>query len=446
MGLFLILAVPPTQFLDEPNHFYRAYGISLGQLVAQSHGDRTGGILPDCLPAYMNLEFRPAETPNRFHPSTFLRQPRPCTSNQTFLPFENTALYFPVAYVPQSFALFLTRSLGLPLAIQFYAGRFAAFAAFILLAWTALTIAPWGRSVMLVVATWPMTLLGAASYSADTMTTALALILVACVLRARDDSNDSLRWFLVGSAVAVALGLSKSTYFVLAPLLFLVPDAIARSRLAALLLKFGAVAAVAVTSGAWYLAVHSINLTPALPPGSGTISPSRQLALVLAHPAHYAKSMVTTLLGSQAGYFTWETFVAQVGFFRSFAAGIPFPQPWVMVSGYLALAFAYAQESSRSWVLSVSRITFGLVPPALILANVVLIFMAGYLAATPVGGPLEMLQGRYLIPLIAVPLISLSILQRGEHLARSIVLPVALVIVMYVGVVLKVLGVFYGIG
>lgn len=446
MGLFLLLAIPPSQGLDEPNHFYRAYGISMGQLVSESHAGRTGGFLPDCLPAYMSLQFQPAGTPYRFHPSAFLRQPKPCTSRQVFLGFENTSLYSPVSYIPQSLALALTRSLGLPLPIQFYAGRLAVFSAFILLAWAALTIAPWGHSVLMVVATWPMALLGAATYSADTLTTGLALVLVACVLRARDGPNDRLQWFLVGSAAAVALGLSKSTYFVLAPLLLLIPNSMVRSRPAATLLKAGAMAAVAVTSGAWLLVAHNINLNPAFPPGSGTVSPAQQLSFIVAHPAHYVKSMVTTILGAQVGYFTWETFVIQIGFFRSFAAANPFPQPWAMVSAYLVLAFAYARESSRSWVLSAGRITLGLFPLALILVNVVLAFTALYLDDTAVGGVPQAFQGRYLVPLIAVPLVSLSVLQRGEHLTRSIMLPVALMVVMYVALVLKVLSVFYGIG
>jgi uncharacterized membrane protein len=445
MGLFLLLAVPPTQAADEPNHFYRAYAISQGQLVARTHAGRTGGFLPDCLHAYMELQFQPAETPFRFHPSTFIWQPVPCTSKQRFVAFENTALYSPISYVPQSLALGLTRSIGLPVPLQFYAGRFAAFAGFMLLAWAALTIAPWGRSVLLVVATWPMALLSAASYSADTMAIGLAMLLVACVLRARQDPRDALRWFLVASAAAVGLGLSKSTYFVLAPLLLLVPNGMVRSRLSAVSLKVGAIAAVAVTSGLWFLAARNININPALPPGSGTIDPQQQASLILANPGQYAKFMAYSLLGSRVGYFTWETFVAQIGFFRNFRAGTPFPQPWVMVAGYVVLAFAYLWESNRAWALSAGRVAVGLFPPALMLLNVVLAFTAIYLDATVVGSPLVTLQGRYFVPLIGVPLLSLSVLQRGEHLPRSVMLLMSLVVLMYVGVVLKVLVNFYAV-
>ncbi len=443
MGLFLLLAVPPTQGLDEPNHFYRAYGISMGQLVAETQAGRTGGFLPSCLPAYINFQFKPAGTPDRFHPSTFLYQPKPCTSKRSFLEFPNTALYSLVSYAPQSLALLVTRSLRFPLPLQFYAGRLAAFTAFILLAWTALKIAPWGHSVMLLVAAWPMALLGAASYSADTMALALSLVLVACVLRAREDSQGHLRWFLVGAAAAVALGLSKSTYFVLAPLLLLVPNDIAPSRLLAMLLKVGAIAVVAVTSAAWTLSVRGIHIQ--LPPGGGTIDPIQQLALILAHPVHYVNFMLGMLLGSQVGYFTWETFVTQIGFFRSFANGTPFPQPWVMVAGYLAVVFAYIGVSTRPWLLSTGRVIVGLFPPVLILVNIVLIFTVLYLAATPVGGNLLTLDGRYLLPFVSVPLISLSILQRGHHPARWNVFPVILILVMYVGLFLKTLSLFYGI-
>src|SRR5438105_4302008 len=139
IGLLLVLGLPPTQGTDEPNHFYRAYTISSGALVAPLSGGRAGGVVPTCVNDYIIFEFMPAPTNRRFHPSSFLRQPPSCASNRsTRIFFENTAFNSPLPYVPQAVALAVGRVVGVPVPALFYAGRLAAFVAFLALIYLAL--------------------------------------------------------------------------------------------------------------------------------------------------------------------------------------------------------------------------------------------------------------------------------------------------------------------
>jgi len=48
-GLLIVLITPPFQIPDEINHFYRAYQISEGQLIAVKHDNRIGGYMPKSL-------------------------------------------------------------------------------------------------------------------------------------------------------------------------------------------------------------------------------------------------------------------------------------------------------------------------------------------------------------------------------------------------------------
>lgn len=443
MGVFLVFAVPPYQGLDEPNHFYRAFTISQGALIATGEGRRTGGVVPTCLPTFVDFEFRRAEGPGPFHKSEFIRQPTACDGQRTkFVAFENTAYYSPVPYIPQALALAVGWRLTHFLPALFYFGRLATFVAYLALVFVALRLAPYGRSVIVLVGAFPMSLLVATTYSADAMTIALALLLVACILRAHHDPGSGWRLFALAAMVALALALSKSTYFVLSALLLLFPARLFSSRLASITTKGTTITLIMLGAGAWYLQVRGISLAPEFP--TGAINPNAQIDSIIHHPLRYARFAGDMLFGQQIGYFTWETFVLQLGFFRSFVPGQPFPPPWMMVVVYCLLLQAYVRDAGTPQTRSVDAIAKASFPVALVILNAVLIFTAIYVAATPITpGSLVTLEGRYFLPLVSVPLISLSILKAVRPRQSSVIWIVPFVLLIYVGVVFKVQSLFY---
>ncbi|MBO0748269.1 MAG: DUF2142 domain-containing protein, partial [Acidimicrobiaceae bacterium] len=182
MGAFLVATLPPFQGLDESYHFYRAYTISTGSVLVSTRSGRSGAEVNGCVVAFVNYHFFEAEQPTRFHLHDAITQP-PCKPEASyFIPFEDTAIYSPVPYLPQIVALTIGRALHLPIPILFFAGRAAALLTFLGVGYLALRVTPSGHSVILLVATMPMTLLLAATYSADTTTISLALLTVAAVL------------------------------------------------------------------------------------------------------------------------------------------------------------------------------------------------------------------------------------------------------------------------
>ncbi len=442
MGLFLVFAVPPFQGLDEPDHFYRAYTITEGALVTPLRGYRAGESVPTCVVMYVNYQFRRAGGPGPFHKSEFIKQPERCSpALTTFVYFEGSAFYSPIAYLPQTLGLKIARSLHASAPVLFYAGRLAALLAYICLTFVTLHIAPRGRSVVLLVATWPMTLLLAATYSADTLTIGLALLLIACVLRSFHDPRATWRLFAVAFAAALALALCKSTYYVLAILLLLIPQRLFQSRLVSWAAKMGALTVIAVVSVIWFLQVRGISAAAYFPPAA--LNPREQLTLIIHDPVWYVKFMAAMLLGEQAGMFTWQTFVAQIGFFRSWAPGQPFPPPWVMVVGYVILVQAYIREAAPPYTRSLSAVAKAALPLAIIVINTVLIVTAVYVESVPVRTSFVAIQGRYFLPLVAVPLVSLSVLSVGAFRQRSVLPLIPFVVLMYVWLVIKVNQIFY---
>lgn len=441
IGLFLAFLIPPSQGLDEPNHFFRVYSISSGNLVDPMNGGRTGAVLPACVKDYALGLYSEGRQPVPFHLAEFLRAPAGCSSKpDIFQPFENTAIYSPVSYLPQVLGVSLGRRLGLSLPLVFYMGRLAGLLGFCALVYLALRLIPRGKAVLLAVALLPMSLTLAAEYSADGMTIALALLTIAGLVRCCVVDDATWRSFALTAAAAAALALSKDAYWLLAAMLLLVPARLFPSPAVSVAARFGALLAIAALSIAWYLQVRDVSIAAGMSPG---VDAHSQLTFIFDHPSHFARTVAQTLVGAQAGYFAWTGFVSWIGFSRSAAAGTPQPPPIVVVIGYFLVVEGYRRSVLRPFTWSTATGLRALFPVAVVLATAVLIVAVGYVTASPVAAPWVWIQGRYFLPLAAVPLVSLVMLNRGRSDERSVEPMVPLVLLLAAYLLVKVPNYFY---
>lgn len=441
-GVFLVFAIPPFQGLDEPSHFFRVYSISDGALVAPTAGGDAGAVLPACLPAYAGVLGARAAAPGPLHAGDSFTLPAGCAARPSaFVPFDNTAVYSPVSYVPQVIGVAIARWLGASLPVVFYAGRLFALLAYAGLVFLALSVAPRGRWAILVVALMPMSLVLGTQYSADGMTIAYSLVLVASVIRCLCDPRATWRWFLLVGAAAAALALSKSTYFALTPLLLLVPNRLFPTRWSAVAAKVATLCLVGLLAGLWYLEVRGIA-----PNGAASGADARlQVQYILHHTGRFAKFVLNTLFGPTTGYFTLQGFVSWVGFSRNSALGTPAPPPLVLAAGIGLVLAAYRMEVAAATIsLSRMAVARALLPVTLVAANAVLVVTTLYLTVVPVGAPVLWLQGRYLLPLATVPVISVLALQPPDVRQRPVHPAVPVVLLLILGyLVLKVAVYFY---
>ncbi|HSR23336.1 MAG TPA: DUF2142 domain-containing protein, partial [Candidatus Eisenbacteria bacterium] len=380
--------------------------------------------------------------PGPFHLGDYVALRPGCAAEpSTLVTFDNTAVYSPVSYLPQSIGLAVARRLGAPVPVLFYAGRLAALLGYLGLVSLALRIAPVGRSVIMAVALMPMSLVLGTQYSADGVTIAFSLLLVGAVVHCRWDPRATWRSFLLAAAAAAALALCKSTYFVLAPLLLLVPTRLFPSSWSAHAARIGSLVIIALLAAGWYLQVRGNHPTGVI--GGQGIDPGQQLVFIQHHWMWYGRFLLLTLFGPQTGYFTWPQFVSWVGFSRSPTAGLPSPPPLVMAAGVALLLVAYAREAPRAVVLSAGTIARAALPVALVAVNTVLLVTVLYATLQRVGDSTLWLQGRYLLPLAAAPVVSLLALGPPAERPRS-VLPLApLALLMFAYLVAKVPVYFY---
>jgi len=387
-GCFYLVIVPPFQVPDEPNHFYRAYQISTGQIWSARQDDLWGGDLPRSLPATVEgAAGLPGYDPNQkvsIHDIVGALS-RPLRPGRTiFVHFPNTALYSPAPYVPQAAGILFGRVLGLSPLTLLYLGRLANLVIAALLCAYAIKITPVFSAVLFLTAAMPMFIYEAASVSPDALTDALSLLFIALVLRRGFDSGEALQRtdLALLAGVAAALGLCKNVYAILALLVFLIPADRFGTRarylgccISICLLSFA-------SSFAWILSVNRQYM-----PYLGAPSPDQPLGFILAHPLVFGKMIVFNLGGYSVFYV--RSLVGHLGWADT-------PLPAALIAAYVAALCAAGIAGGRGLISRRTRLLFA----AVAAAAIVLVVTSQFFIATPEGSSsIDRAQGRYFIPL-----------------------------------------------
>ena len=173
LGLAFVAVTPPFKVPDEVAHFWRSEAIAAGHLLPNGGGRPDSAPIPQGLKTlvWVMLEKNDFRTALAI-PLEPVKEPR----------VEFPAWYTPLPYVPQAISASVCRLFDIRPLIAFYAGRLATLAAALALIVAAMRIAPELGSIIGAVALLPMTLFLFASWSADAITVALAVLLTAMLL------------------------------------------------------------------------------------------------------------------------------------------------------------------------------------------------------------------------------------------------------------------------
>lgn len=409
-GCLLILITPPFQGADEYLHFYRAFQISEGQLIAQQQrGDCygysryfadelcLGGMLPKSLlrtvrnVSPIDLRFHPDRKQNPRVILALLDLPLDA-KKRLFLKFNTTGLHAPIPYLPQAIGIAIGRVLHLsPLGLM-YAGRLANLGTWVFAAFWAIRWFPSQKIALFLLCLMPMSMFQAASLSADVLTNSLAIVLVSFVVKLRAEPRTPIAKItrLGIAAIAILLSVSKLAYFPLLALLLLVPPHKLKGNLKYSLSLFFVFAVSAIAAITWSSIVQQIYV-----PLAANILPDRQLKFIFDRPLQFISILGQTFHRGGINYL--QQFVGVLGWFDT-----PLPH-WHVIS-YWGAFLATMLYSYPSPLIISSRQKWGIF--LLILLNGIGLCMLAYLwnpvGAKIVGG----LQGRYFIP-FALPFILL---------------------------------------
>ena len=163
--------IPPLQSPDEPAHLERAYLLSKGEIILRAPSGVTGGEIDTGLLTYIESFARlPTQYDQKVHAAEISRTRNiHWSGSRRFQELVNTAVYFPLPYIPQAIALALGRWTGLTVDASYKMARWLSLLSSVSLLWGALYIY---RTPPIVAALFciPMSLFQMGSASLDAVT------------------------------------------------------------------------------------------------------------------------------------------------------------------------------------------------------------------------------------------------------------------------------------
>lgn len=227
VGLFVLaelfsIVTPPFQSPDEFSHVKRAYLLGKGIVLVNERRLETGGLIDEGLLYYMSCF---SQLPFDYTKKGGRQISPDCQSvgfarSERFSGLPNTALYFPLPYLPQALALISGEHLGWRLATTYYLARFLALVTTLGILWWAFFIYP-APPVSMALLILPMSVFQLASASLDAVTFALSALVAALFLRGMNKDrafNTSMHAAL--ALVILLLATSRIVYVSLVLLLF----------------------------------------------------------------------------------------------------------------------------------------------------------------------------------------------------------------------------------
>ena len=391
-GAIFIALTPPFQSPDEPNQFLRAYQVSEGQFFPEKiDNQRLGGYLPASLQtvadsfAYLKNNYPARLRPGLLqHASAIPLLP----DHRIFLDFANTAVYVPIAYLPQALAITLLRPLGCgPLALL-YSSRLANLIIWVLLMGATMRTLPSLHRPVAALAMLPASLVMAASANADVLTNGLCWWLFAAFCQPAVRKNG---WTMVAFAAVCAAKL------VTLPLGLLYGLQQRSRRYFVLLIMAGLIAAISWgwLAQHWFIPYdnYAANYRDTQTLNEG-VQPTAQLHFIGTHPFFFlkivAQSYVRALPSTLAhfvGKFGWEKNYLPTGWIVAL---------WVAILSLLCCESSHWTYRQRSLAVLVAGLFLGLFAVTM------------YALWCPVGAwELTNLQGRYFVPL--APVLALAV-------------------------------------
>jgi len=368
LGVAYVFVTPPLSVPDEHLHFFRSAAIGNGHLIPRGHGRPDAAPIPQGLKTlvWVVLSHQSFQTAIRI-PLEPVKQPI----------VEFSAWYTPVPYLPQAFAVVVGRMFNIRPLIIFYAGRVANLAVAIVLIALAMRVAPSFRNVIAATALLPMSLFEFASWSADALTIAVAILLIALMIEG--GSTSALIVF------AFILGLCKPAYFLLALLVFAIPG----RRMQA---KAGVVISMTIATILSFAYAHtaSFQQRTGLP-----IDPTAQLQCIVRDPMHFARVIAADLHLHFLYYI--EGTIGRLGLNE-----LPLPAAIVVVEVLTLVAAALASQRRLSVRVRVVAI-------CIFAATAIGVMLSQYMIwSIACGDALEGVQGRYFLPIVPLALLAIS--------------------------------------
>lgn len=293
-GLIYVFILPPFQSVDEASHFYRGYEIISNKPVPQKVGSVSGDYLPSSLEKLVSkYNFLIKNIDAKISAKDILNSAdiKLNEKETKFIPFPNTALYSPICYLTQLSGMYISKSLNLNPLIIFYMGRLSNLLFFTLIIYFSIKIIPFYKLTLMLLALMPMTLSLAGALTSDVVVIGINFLWVSLLLRFLFE-KEKINNFQICSLVFIAMLLCLSKYyFMLIPLIFLLPKSIFKNDKKYFYCTLGTILVSIAGVLLWHRITGSIYVNL-----NGEANSAGQINFITHHPFSYLAVILKTLI------------------------------------------------------------------------------------------------------------------------------------------------------
>jgi uncharacterized membrane protein len=394
------IVTPPLQAPDEFNHFYRAYQLAEGQFLPNKTDNRLGGEIPNCINEFvfpfdnaateLRLTLTPKDIFNGFNIKYTKNTPQ-------FKDFPHPSYYSVVSYLPQVVAIYIAKKIHSSVGTMYYAGRLLSFLVWICCIFFVIKIVPVYKWLFTAICLLPMNIYITNSFSADTISNILSFLFIALVLKHTFSGKQFKLKDLVQLLIIVALlALAKVVYVALILSFLIIPVNKFKSK-AQYFLFAGVLFFVAFVAASYWSGIIMKYYTP-----YANYNPAHrdwiclthnsnyyeQKAYILNHGTYFLKVIYHSIFNHPSSYLE-----GYIGLFGNSDIALP---AWLLVLSYLLIVFIALFEHNQ--------FRFSVLQKAILFTasfcSFVLLLLSQHLTWDNVGeGVVDLIQGRYLIPL-----------------------------------------------
>ncbi len=396
-GLLFIFVTPPFQSPDEYNHFFRAVGISNGNLIPtrveklsleKYYYNFLGSdeeASPRLIGSYLSNNLvemvttvstdLPGNTSKKQDLNKLQKSNKYGMTNdvKVFVSYPNTALYSPILYLPSVVGILIAKVLQMSFLEALYYARILSLSIYILIIYFALKITPYLKTTMFLLALMPMSLFLGMSVTADSLLIASSFFAFALIGSLYNNYDKKLFIFLV--IISFVLGMSKSAYLLLPFASLILSSKLPKYRF--LLPIIASIAGFAL----WFLLSRELYV-----PLRIGVDPFLQLKLILNTPVEFIKIFFHTIIGNRN--YIVNQFVGNLG--------------WLDVPLNLFICWFYVGLVMFSTMLDNNRMMLKqrIIYIVIAFVTVILISILMYMSWTPLGNKEILgLVGKNFIPI-----------------------------------------------
>lgn len=435
--IFITLAIPvsilylvfliPTYVPDENAHAIRAYEVASGEFIIPYDEN---GITQTYIPRDLETTGIDGGVGNYIVLTEQIRSKS--NYNEMKEIFSASQSYFPLLYVFSAIGFLIGKIFSLNFMITMYIARTFNLIVGLILGYYSIKLIPFGKLLLSIYMFLPMYFQQQASMSADSLVNSIALFFIAYNLYLIYNKNEfDLKNKILYIMLTIFVAISKTVYL---PLVFLSVLLLRNKKIDRKnIIKFITTTIILsiILGCGWYLFSSGYKdqreyLTIM------NVNGTEQIKWIIKNPISYIKVLIYTLL-SQGDVYLEQLIGSPLGWLN-------IPVEGFIIKMFVLMLFVTPFLEKTDYIIELKEKTFYLI---LFSIMTILAITGLYVGWTTVGGNVVLgFQGRYLLPIMLLPLICLCIKNKNIEFKHTNIFCISLASIFNLGVIVQVIRFF----